>query len=329
MAAKVNVSKIKAKLLRPALTSHFIVQIPKPKFPPKYLSDNGISNFDQEQLNLLCSEATLPGSSLATHENNSDFPGVTQKFAYRRLYDDRIDFTFYVNADNYLPIVYFESWIKFIVGESKSADERSGKLPISYSNYFYRFKYPNDYIAQSGLKVTKFERTSKSEKSANHEGATLTYNFVSAYPIAVTSMPVSYDASSLLKCTVSFSYIRYYIESLRGSTETETPGSRTATRSPNGAADSPFTGAQLDNIEALDIEYTQALASGNNDRIEAADIAVTQFQQSFVTTGAGGADQQQDMKNKGGYDPFGPPTKGPSAILPTSPPPGTGIFPGQ
>ena len=261
MAAKVSVGKIKAKLLRPALTSHFIVQIPKPEFPLKYLSDNGISNFDQEQLNLLCSEATLPGSSLATHENNSDFPGVTQKFAYRRLYDDRIDFTFYVDADNYLPIKYFESWIKFIVGESKSADAKSGKLPISYSNYFYRVKYPNDYIAQSGLKVKKFER--------DHTGTELTYNFVSAYPIAVTSMPVSYDASSLLKCTVSFSYIRYYIESLEGSTETKDSGP--ATRSPNRAADSPqaltgafgLTGAQLDAIEAQDILNTEALALGN------------------------------------------------------------------
>ena len=276
MPAKVSVDKIKANLLRPALTSHFEVEIQKPsKLSDSYLSANGLPGFTgkQSKLNLLCSEATLPGSSLATHENNSDFTGVTEKFAYRRLYDDRIDFTFYVDADNYLPIKYFESWIKFIVGESKSADAKSGKLPISYSNYFYRVKYPNDYIAQSGLKVKKFER--------DHTGTELTYNFVSAYPIAVTSMPVSYDASSLLKCTVSFSYIRYYIESLRGSTETETPGSRTVTRSPNGAADSPFTGAQLDNIEALDIEYTQALASGNNDRIEAADIAVTQFQQTL------------------------------------------------
>ena len=232
MAAKVSVDKIKAKLLRPALTSHFIVEIPQPKgsFPSGYLSKNGI-NLDQEKLNLLCSEATLPGSSLATHENNSDFPGVTQKFAYRRLYDDRIDFTFYVDAENYLPIKYFESWIKFIVGESISKDTDSGKLEIKSSEYFYRVKYPDDYIAQSGLKVTKFER--------DHTGTELTYNFVSAYPIAVTSMPVSYDTSSLLKCTVSFSYIRYYIESLIGSTETS--GSSSATRSPNGAADSPFT----------------------------------------------------------------------------------------
>jgi hypothetical protein len=233
MPAKVRVDKIKAKLLRPALTSHFLVEIPQPtkKFPDGYLSKNGISNFDQEQLNLLCSEATLPGSSLATHENNSDFPGVTQKFAYRRLYDDRIDFTFYVDAENYLPIKYFESWIKFIVAESISKDTDSGKLEIKSSEYFYRVKYPEDYIAQSGLKVTKFER--------DHTGTELIYNFVSAYPIAVTSMPVSYDASSLLKCTVSFSYIRYYIESLKGSTAT--PGSRPTTRSPNGAADSPFT----------------------------------------------------------------------------------------
>ena len=273
MAAKVSVGKIKAKLLRPALTSHFIVQIPKPKNFDGYLSANGV-NLDQEQLNLLCSEATLPGSSLATHENNSDFPGVTQKFAYRRLYDDRIDFTFYVDAENYLPIRFFEAWIKYIMGESISPG--AGRLSSKNSNYFYRARYPEYYIAPDGLTITKFERTSKNKKSADHEGNTLIYNFVNSYPISITSMPVSYDASSLLKCTVSFSYIRYYV----GAKDFKSTDEKNS-RSPNGAADSPFTGAQNDEIEALDIEYTQALASGNNDRIEAADIAVTQFQQSI------------------------------------------------
>ena len=214
--AKVNVSKIKANLLHPALTSHFIVDIPKPKYGTseggfgKYLESNGVK-YDEEKLRLLCCETTLPGSSLATHENNSDFTGVTEKFAYRRLYDDRIDFTFYVDAQDYLPILFFESWIKYVVGESVSPG--AGRLPSSYSNYFYRVRYPELYTAAEGLKITKFERTSKSEKSANHEGAILTYNFVNSYPISITSMPVSYDASSLLKCTVAFSYIRYYIGS--------------------------------------------------------------------------------------------------------------------
>ena len=268
MPAKVSVDKIKANLLQPALTSHFIVDIPFPKYGTsergfgQYLISNGVK-YDGEKLRLLCSEATLPGSSLATHENNSDFTGVTEKFAYRRLYDDRIDFTFYVDAANYLPIRFFETWIKFIVGESQSASKDSGKLSSKDPAYFYRVRYPKDYIVPQGLKITKFERT--------HEGNTLIYNFVNSYPIAVTSMPVSYEASSLLKCTVSFSYIRYYVESkdVAGTSDSRS-------RSPNGAADSPYTGAQLDNIEALDIEYTQALASGNNDRIEAADIAVTE-----------------------------------------------------
>ena len=50
----------------------------------------------------------------------------------------------------------------------------------------------------------------------------LTYTFVKSYPIAVNSMPVSYDASNLLKCTVSMSYIRYFIGDTPGE-PTDTP----------------------------------------------------------------------------------------------------------
>jgi hypothetical protein len=192
-----SVSNIKDKLFRPALTSYFEVTIPIPVniIGSKYLSDNGLDNLDQEKLNLLCSETILPGSSLNTHEINNDFTGVTERYAYRRVYDDRIDFTFYVDAGNYIPIRYFETWIKYIANE----DISEGAKGPSYS---YRFRYPNQYIAEKGLSVTKFERDNLQR---------LTYNFVNAYPIAVTSIPVSYDAASLLKCTVSFTYIRYYI----------------------------------------------------------------------------------------------------------------------
>ena len=256
---KVSVDKIKANLLQPALTSHFIVDIPFPKYGTseggfgKYLTSNGVK-YNGEKLRLLCSEATLPGSSLATHENNSDFTGVTEKFAYRRLYDDRIDFTFYVDAVNYLPIRFFESWIKYIVGESVTPGE--GRVSSEDPRYFYRVKYPEYYIAEQGLKITKFERTSKSKTSANHEGNVLIYNFVNSYPIAVTSMPVSYDTSSLLKCTVSFSYIRYYVE---GEDYKSTPES--SSRSSNGAQ--ALTSAQRDAIEAQDILNTEALSLQN------------------------------------------------------------------
>jgi hypothetical protein len=92
-------------------------------------------------------------------------------------------------------------------------------------------------------------------------------------------MPVSYDASSLLKCTVSFSYIRYYVESKDYPSTQES-----SSRSSNSAADSPRvpTGAQLDAIEAADIAYTEALKSRNNDAIEAADIEYTKALRAII-----------------------------------------------
>ena len=207
-----TIGDIKSKLLHPALTSHFEVKIPKPTNVADFdtfLGQNRypVNSVAEDQLNLLCSETILPGSNLATLELNNDHTGVTERHAYRRVYDDRIDFTFYVDADNYLPIKYFELWMKFIVNESIA-----GYPGMKDSNYFYRARYPDKYRCQSGLEVTKFERTGKGN---SYTGSTLIYNFVDAFPISVSSMPVSYESSSLLKCTVSFSYIRYYVDFLK------------------------------------------------------------------------------------------------------------------
>ena len=45
-------------------------------------------------------------------------------------------------------------------------------------------------------------------------GNTLAYEFIRAFPLSIGSMPVSYESSSLLKCTVSLSYIRYVVRDL-------------------------------------------------------------------------------------------------------------------
>jgi len=188
-----RVSQIKSQLLRPALTSHFEVQIPIP-------SDlRGQLGTQQDTLNLSCCEATLPGSSLATLETNNDYTGVTEKHAYRRMFDGQIDFTFYVDAVNYLPIKFFESWIRYAMNEN--TNEARAK------NYNYRVKYPDDYITDQGLIVRKFERDYRSQ---------LTYEFIRSFPLSISSMPVSYEASSLLKCTVTMNYIRYIINEISG-----------------------------------------------------------------------------------------------------------------
>jgi hypothetical protein len=63
-------------------------------------------------------------------------------------------------------------------------------------------------MCKQGLQVIKFERTGDT-KNENISSKPLIYEFINSYPISITSMPVSYDSSSLLKCTVSLSYIRY------------------------------------------------------------------------------------------------------------------------
>jgi hypothetical protein len=244
-----NIADIKSNLLHPALTSHFEVKIPiPPGLNEKYLSANGLPGFTsgkQDQLNLMCSEATLPGSNLATFEINDNFHGVTEKHGYRRIYDDRIDLTFYVDADNYIPIRYFETWMKYVVGESVS---ETGNRPGSRSpDYFYRNNYPKDYMCKKGLEVIKFERTGKDDR---YTGNQLIYEFVNAFPISVASMPVSYDSSSLLKCSVSLSYIRYILVPPGPGTDPEHRDVGQSQSARSGDPSSPFnaTPQQLANI---------------------------------------------------------------------------------
>lgn len=188
---KVSVDDLKAKLLQPALTSHFECYFPMPEEVRKQLGYNGIF-LNDDLLTISCSEASLPGSSIATHDLNNDFTGVTQKHAYRRIYDDRADFTFYVNR-SYTQISVFEVWLRYIAGEQLSFGEQT--------NIHYRSPYPNQYKAKA-LYITKFERD---------YGPKITYTFVNVFPISIQSMPVSYDSSQLLKCTVSFTYDRYFV----------------------------------------------------------------------------------------------------------------------
>ena len=201
-----SVSELKAKLMKPALTSHYICQFSPPSEVVNWLNGRDKSPYSGENfaninelLQISCSDTSLPGSSLMTNDINDDHYGVSEKHAYRRLYDERVDFTFYVD-NNYRIISFFEGWISYIVGEEGSG----GRLRDP--NYFYRVRFPKSYKTKA-LYITKFER----DTSRLDAGRSLEYQFINAYPISINSIPVSYEQSQLLKCTVSFSYERYII----------------------------------------------------------------------------------------------------------------------
>ena len=258
MPSAKSIQDIKTNLLNPALTSLYYVTIDKPQGIDTYFQLNLGNTVDQEKLNLMCCEATLPGSNLATLELTNDHTGVTERHAYRRVYDDRIDLTFYVDAENYLPIRFFETWIKYISQESVAKDSTKGTTESS--NYFYSFQYPDSYMDPQGLTVTKFEKSSlgnegkTSTGGAGKKGGTLTYTFIRSFPVSINSMPVSYDSSSLLKCTVSMSYIRYLVKPSNGSTDPElepASDSSTAARGDlSSAFNTPLTAQQQAAVNA-------------------------------------------------------------------------------
>ena len=205
MPSSKTIADLKTKFLKPALTSHYEVNIPLPEGIKSI-----VGTLDQADLNLSCMETSLPGSSLATFEVKNDYTGVTERLAHRRRYDDRIDFTFLVDAEKYFAVRIFEKWMRYIAGED--ADRQDGEtITTKGVNYHYRVRYPGTgsdttgYRCTDGLKIIKFEKDMRNS---------LTYEFIGAYPISISSMPVSYESSSLLKCTVSMSYLRYVMTEL-------------------------------------------------------------------------------------------------------------------
>jgi len=220
------------------------------------LSTRGVdSRFVGENLGMLCNEASLPGNSFATSEMTSDFPGVTQKFPYRKIYND-LQLTFYVDAE-YKIIKFFEGWMSYIAspfGLGQAIYESSSRAS-------FRFNYPDAY--KCNLYVAKFNKDAEISSK-------ISYRFINAFPIDITTMPVSYDSSDILKCSVSFSYDRYIFDPI-GEYIAKAPAP-----SPLPTKQEKASGLG-DKIEAIDIQYTAALASGNLDAIEAADIVRSQF----------------------------------------------------
>ena len=196
-------SDLKASILNPALTSHFQCWFYPPSAVRSLLPTGEVQ--DDRMWSLSCAEAALPGTSIATNELVNDFTGVTERHAYRRQYDTTSSFTFYVDHD-YKIINFFEKWIGYITGDNGTPTniENDGRDINSLSpNYFYRVNFPTLY--QTSIYIKKFEK--------DYERV-LEYRFLKAYPLSINTMPVTYEASQLLKCTVNFNFSRYVVETM-------------------------------------------------------------------------------------------------------------------
>ena len=186
-----GISDIMPKLQNVAQTSKFLVKFVLPRGDCRtYLRQKGINDrFISEDVGLLCSDAVLPGSAMATLNTAGDYQGVIERFAHTRNYTE-VNFDFYVDND-YKSLRFLEHWMEFI--SSGSGVDPSG------DTYYFKMRYPDEYKSND-TRIVKFEK--------NHFQF-LEYRFVGLFPKAINSTRVSYQNSQVLKATATFSFDRY------------------------------------------------------------------------------------------------------------------------
>ena len=186
-----GISDIMPKLQNVAQTSQFLVKFVVPRGDcRRFLRQKGINDrFISDNVGLLCSDAVLPGSAMATLNTAGDYQGVIERFAHTRNFT-QINFDFYVDNE-YKSLKFLEHWMEFISSGS-IADPSS-------DTYHFKMKYPDEYKSND-TRVVKFER--------NHSQF-LEYRFIGMFPLSLNSTRVSYQNSTVLKATATFSFDRY------------------------------------------------------------------------------------------------------------------------
>jgi len=198
-----RISDIRPLFTNLAQTSHYEVKfggLPDPL--SQYLRKRGItSRFIAEDAGLLCNNAVLPTTQLATAEITGNYIGITETFAHKRQYQD-ITLEFYVDK-NYNTLKFLEHWMEFI--SSGSSNPINSRLEPINSNidtgYFIRMQYP-EYYKSNKTRIIKFDRDYQKE---------IEYTFIGLYPYSISSIPISYSQSDVMKMSATFKIDRYVV----------------------------------------------------------------------------------------------------------------------
>jgi len=203
---KYTTRDLMTKLMHSATTSNYFLSINVPRVVTSHITKTkgiSITSNLRERINIACTSATLPGSSFATHDVTSDYMGVTEKMAYRRMYDDQMAVEMLVDSE-YKTLHFFEGWMDYISG--KNTLDREG----DYKNYIngFRMNYPDGdggYREKNLIELYKFERDTSVSQS-------IKYTLVEGFPISMNAMQLNYGGTEVLRLTVNFTFVRYVTE---------------------------------------------------------------------------------------------------------------------
>jgi hypothetical protein len=205
---KIRTSDLKTRILNLAQTTVYQVKLQPPEPVRNYLNERENFNYfsSGEDVELRCLRTSLPGVNLFTHDVTNDFPGMSEKIAYRKDFNNTIDFEFMVNT-KYDVISMFDGWVDFIAGQN--TDLVNGEIVNNNQQDYlsravsYRMNFPEEY--KTDVFVTKFEKDSEVEFNSYY----LEYTFKEAFPLSISPVEIGYSEGGILKYNVSMAYTRY------------------------------------------------------------------------------------------------------------------------
>ncbi len=154
-----------------------------------------------QKMNLLCTQAEIPGTSYLTTQAVGHHQGVQEVFPTLRQFPP-LNLTFYIDADH-LILQVLENWMTYI---NPLSNQRSlnayGRLnyPDNYKEIIHLSKFERDTF----LKGNNFDGSPRATTNVSH------YEFVNVWPQNVQSMRISYGQSSILRCSIVLSYDRFF-----------------------------------------------------------------------------------------------------------------------
>ena len=158
------------------------------------------SNKLTEKMSLLCTQAEIPGTNFNTDTAVGHRQGIQETFPNLRNFPP-LNLVFYCDADQVI-IQVLESWMSYINPVFTEFEEQQA---------FSRFNYPSDY--KEFISITKFERDSfvpANAKQTLYKSSFSQFKFMNVWPSDLTSMRVAYGDSNVLRCSMQFSYDRFF-----------------------------------------------------------------------------------------------------------------------
>ena len=222
---KYTTRDLMTKLMHSATTSNYFLSINVPRVVTSHITKTkgiAITSNLRERINIACTSATLPGSSFATHDVTSDYMGVTEKMAYRRMYDDQMAVEMLVDSE-YKTLHFFEGWMDYISG--KGINDRGNNENYKNFRNGFRMNYPDGdggYREKNLIELYKFERDTSVSQS-------IKYTLVEGFPISMNAMQLNYGGTEVLRLTVNFTFVRYVTEPYTPSSDISSSNKSSAT----------------------------------------------------------------------------------------------------